>query len=316
VRRQATALALSWLLAACGGATPSEPVAPIEESVAESEEPTPYPREAALPAAPSAVIDIDLDVLRETPLYANIREAMDGDSPADVLGRRMIERTNRVHIGLYAEGRDVVLIAYGSFEGVMDEVLADLARGRQQPARVERSGFDLHYIEDDLVVVQTADDTIVLSEPPHIDEVLRAASGSMPATPLPLEMRELLERPGLSDAPMRTIFAARREPGSDPLERLVSEAGFAGVGGRVENGRIVAVGAARAPSELRASQLAAELEQYARDADDEDVRSATLAEGIRAATVRADARWVEFSLSFPSDDIQHFMRIVRPLGGL
>lgn len=313
-RRRAVRLAILFALA-CGAApAPVAEEVPIAEERPE-EEPPPFPREAALPAAPSVVVDLDMNAIRETVLWSRIEDAMSGDGAADVLGRRVLERTSHVRIGMYDQDRALVLVATGRLDGVLDDVVAELGRERA-PTRVDRSGFAAYYIEDRMVAVQTSDGTIVLVDPAFTDEMLRTAAGHAPASPLPPEMRALLERPAFEGSSMRLVFQAREDGRGDPLGDLAADAGFAGIAGRIDEGMLAVTGVARASSAARAAQLAQRLEEFARLATADDIGSAALADGIRAATVRTDDRWVEVSFRFPPEEIEAFMRIVGPLSGL
>jgi hypothetical protein len=303
---------LFLLLAACGAAPPPDEIA---DDV--GDEPAPrgeFERSAALPAAPRSYIAIDVDAIRGTAPFERMVALMEGDDEVEILGRRVLERASSVQVGLYGEGDDVVvLIARGRLEGVVDATISEVSRG-DYPPRIERSGFRAYALEGDAIAAQTAPDTIVLSSPALLSDVLRTAAGAEPSSPLPPEMRALEQRPAFRDAPMLVLFQASARRGEDPLSALVSDAGFAGVAARVEGADIEVTGAALASSGARAAQLAADLERFARETTEEAVGSASLAEGIRGATVRTDARWVELTMRFPAEDFERFLGIVAELG--
>jgi len=254
-----------------------------------------------------------VEVVRRTPLYADLRRSMRDDDPEALVGRAVVERASRVTLGAYGTEARMVLIARGDLAGLVEEVAAQLRSHGHPVTPAERLGFSLFYVSDEMVVAQTAADTVVVAYPEHIDEVLRAAAGRAPATPLPEPMRRLRDRPPFSASSMHMVFRALEGGGgsSDPLGTTIAEAGWAGVAGRLEGTDLVAIGRVAAPR--RAAQLASELEQMARQTSERDVRSAALAAAIRAAAVRTDGRWVEVELRFPPEELEHFMALVDPL---
>lgn len=320
------AKALVLLLVGCGGAAPARSEAPSAADVDAHEAPSrpaateaeapPHPRVAALPPAPRMAVEIDMEVLRRTPLYEQLRREMRNDrDPETVVGRFVVERARRLSLGAYGPDAELVLVARGGGAGLVEEAVAAIRADGRELTPAERLGFRLYYLSDDMVVAQTDDDTVVIAYPDWIGEVLRTAAGQAPVTPLPGPLERLRARPAFADAPMHLVFRSRsaRPRPTDPLAALVAEAGWVGVAGRPEGADLVVTGAARLDGAQRAAQLAAELERSARQVSERDVRSAELAAGVRAATVRTDAEWVEVELRFPAEELQAFMDLLDPL---
>lgn len=309
------------LFTACGSATPSTTTPTPSSSVvaaAPAVQPeAPYPRVTALPAAPRAVVDIDLAALRPTPIFTRLLAIMDGSSPEDVVGLRVLERAERIRFAFYEEDRSLVLIATGPLEGLLRDVMAEMSQRGERPTSLLRHGFTVHMLADDMAAVETSPDTLVLAYPQHLDEVLSVASGQAPSVPLPPEMRALEERPAFRSAPMTMRFLASRElPSSEGFVTLVREGGAGGAAGIIEGDEVRVTGAARVPSPGRAAQLASEVERATRATVDGDVGSATLGEALRRASVRADGQWVELEARFPHTDLESFLGILGSLAGL
>ncbi len=269
---------------------------------------------SALPAAPRIVIDLNIEALRSTPIDEIFRSALEGNGNEDILGRRLLERAQHIRIGLYQQDLSIVLVASGAFDNLLNEAVREMTQER--PTTLERGGFTAYLISERMIAVTTAPDTIVLTYPQHLDEVLATASGRAPAVPLPVEMRALQERAAFEGAPLSMLFAARRGPGAEsPLATLVREAGFAGVAGRIGGERLRVIGSARVALPSRASQLGAEIENMARSTSDAELASPSLAAAIRNANVRVDDRSVEIELDIGYSDLEPFMEIVLSLSG-
>lgn len=310
-------LALGAALAGCGAsAGPREPAEePRPRAEAPGEPAPPFDRVTALPAAPRLVLELDLEALRPTPLFAAIEHALAGDSASDLVGQRVLARTDRVTLGLYGGGRrpEVVLIARGPLEGVIESAVDELRARGDRITPVDRLGFTAWYASERMVIAQTAPDTVVLSVPHLLDETLRGAAGQAPVTPLPEGMRVIRQRPSFADATATILFESSDPSADDPLSTAVREAGWAGVGGHVEGDQVVVAGAARLPDPALAARLATDIEQLSHAAAADDVGSETFADGLRNAQVSADGRWLEIRFAFPVPDLERFMELIEPL---
>jgi hypothetical protein len=310
-------LLISIALAACGGSVQTNDVHQTPELRRESQEQTPYTRAAALPPAPRAVIELDIAALRGSVVHQAILSIMEGRQPANVMGRRIVEHTDRALIGLYGDTTDVVVIASGSLDNVVEEAVAEIGDVEEPPMRLERSGFVAYQIAEDMMAAQTSESSVVLASQRLFGEVLRTASGQEPASPLPPEMRALRERPGAEQASMRLLFRANREQsGSDPVTTLVREAGFAGIFGRIEAGRILATAWAEIPTAARAAQIATDLRQMLGATVEGDMRSGSLATAVRDANVTVEDRWIRVELAFADTDLDAFMEIVADVADI
>lgn len=299
-------------IAACGGATP-EPVEPDSvdpEPVAQPEE-TPFPRQTSLPAGPRAVISIEMAAIRQTPLFALLSQAMNGDDPADRIGRALLERTEQVRMGVYGDEPEMVIIATGPLEGLVERAVAEEHQRGNDPTPVDRLGLSSYYLDDDMVVCQTASDTVVLTYPGQLNEVLRGAAGQQPSFGLPPRMQELLERSAIRGAPMSLLFRTPEGRGSDPLAELLHEAEWGGVAARFEGERLVVVGHARVASPARAGELRAALATAAQEAE---APQASFQSALRGASIRDNGPWVEVEMNMAPDDLGSLFALIAPLG--
>lgn len=304
-------LALAGLLVlGCGGATP-DPVEPEPAVEAPPPEPdTPFERVTALPAGVRTVIGLDLAALRGGPIYGLIRMAMDGDGPSNITGRVLLEHTDTVRLGMYGERPQVVVIGRGPrLEGVVDSLVEQLGEGGRPPTPVDRLGFRAWYVDDDMVLCQTAPDTVVVTFPEQLNPVLRVAAGQQAATALPDEMQALLERPGIAGRPMWVVFRALRDRRADPLDRLITEAGYAGVGAELRGQQLHVTGIAEAPSVERAAELRAELGE----AQQTEAGGGGLGEALRAAAISGEGAWVEVELDVSTEQLDGLMDLIDPM---
>jgi hypothetical protein len=305
---------------ACGGASipPEAPAPAATEAVAATpqEQTAPFPRVTALPAAPHVVLEVDVAALRPTPVRALLDRVVEGESAGDVVMQRLLERCERAQVALYRETETLVLIARGPLDGVLAEVAAELERRGEEIAERTRYGLTTYLLESEMVGTQTAPDTVVLTFPQHVDEILRVAVGQAPAVPLPPELRALEQRAGFADAAMSMRFLVRREGSVDALDGLLTEAGAAGVVGHVEGDRVRVSGSARVPIPGRAAAHGQNVQALLRTYTDADARSPALGEAIRRGTVQVDGDWVELGLEVQPSEIEGLMRILTRLAGI
>lgn len=304
-------LALAALLVlGCGGATP-DPVEPDGTAETAPPEPdTPFERVTALPGGVRAVIGLDLAALRDGPIYGLLRMAMDGDEPTNLTGRVLLEHTDTVQLGMYGDRPQVVVIGRGPrLEGVVDSLVEQLRGGARAPTPVDRLGFRAWYVDGDMVICQTAPDTVVVTFPEQLNPVLRVAAGQQAATALPDEMQTLLERPAIAGQPMWVVFRAQRDRRGDPLDRLITEAGYAGVGAEMRGQRLHVTGVARAPSAERAAELRTELTE----AQQTESGGGGLGEALRAAAIGGEGAWVEVELDVATEQMDGLMDLIDPM---
>lgn len=316
------ALVLGALLVALAcGAPPARVEAPSPPPAARpvvTEEPAPFERVTALPAAPYAVFDVEVAALRSTPLEPMIARLIEGSSPGDVMMQRLIARCERVRLGVYRETSSLALIAEGPLEGVVAATVAELEGTGAHVPELVRYGVTTYVLGDDMVAIETAPDRVVLTYPQHVDEILAAALGRAPAVPLPIELRALDERPTLTNTPLRMRTFVRREetPVVDALDVLLREAGAAGVSARVEGDRLRVTGSTRVPLPHRAAGHARDVEALLRTYTDADAESASLGESIRGTAVRVDGAWVDLELRVSPNDLEPLIGMLMRIAGI
>jgi len=303
-------LALGVLLLAGCGSAPPEPVEPQPTTEAPPPEPeTPFERVVALPGGMRTVIGLDLSELRGGPIYGLIRMAMDGDSPVNRTGQMLLERTDTVRLGMYGRQPQIVVIGRGArLEGAVDELVEELRGGARPPTPVDRLGFRAWYVDDDMVVCQVAPDAVLVTFPEQLNAVLRVAAGQQAATALPDEMEALLARPGLAGRPMWVVFRALRDRRGEPLDRLITEAGYAGGGAELRGARLHVTGTARAPSVERAAELRTELTE----ARQTEAGGGDLGDALRSAAIGGEGAWVEVELDVSTEQIDGLMELIDP----